>query len=116
AFLNKISKHATEPLSVILQLKPEKLARPANVPTPRDTRVSPHISKELNVTPVSKSLELSVNVILASSVVALEQNREQGASHALDDVAEVTVVGSELVSSEPNDVVVAFPLMGKVMV
>ncbi|GKB21005.1 hypothetical protein Tco_0854928 [Tanacetum coccineum] len=108
-----ISKHATEPLSVILQLKLEKLAHPANVPTLRDTRVSPHISKESTVKPVFKSLELSVNVILASSVVSSEQNKEQGASHALDDVAEVTMVGSELVSSGPNDVVVALSVNGK---
>ncbi|GJY70163.1 hypothetical protein Tco_0473145 [Tanacetum coccineum] len=40
AFLNKISEHATNPLSVILQLEPKKLARPANVPTSRDARVS----------------------------------------------------------------------------
>ncbi|GKF52017.1 hypothetical protein Tco_0148484, partial [Tanacetum coccineum] len=31
AFLNKISKHATKPISVILQLEPEKLAHPDNV-------------------------------------------------------------------------------------
>ncbi|GKG50593.1 hypothetical protein Tco_0521693, partial [Tanacetum coccineum] len=31
----------------------------------------------------------------------------QGTSHVLDDVAEVTVVGSERVSSGPTDVVVA---------
>ncbi|GKC34249.1 hypothetical protein Tco_1046633, partial [Tanacetum coccineum] len=130
AFLNKISEYAAEPLSVILQLEPEKLVRPANVPIPRDTRVSPPIAKESTVTPVSKSLELSANVVPASSAVALEQNEEQvsaavdgpdvemtdGAArsksggvfvHALDDVAEMTVVGSERVSSGPNDVVVA---------
>ncbi|GKD15616.1 hypothetical protein Tco_1200023 [Tanacetum coccineum] len=32
AFLNKILEYAAEPLSVILQLEPEKLARSANVP------------------------------------------------------------------------------------
>ncbi|GKG09211.1 hypothetical protein Tco_0337957, partial [Tanacetum coccineum] len=31
AFLNKISKYAVEPLSVILQLEPEKLVHPVNV-------------------------------------------------------------------------------------
>nr|GEU69364.1 hypothetical protein [Tanacetum cinerariifolium] len=89
---------------------------------------------ESTVAPVSKSLELSANVVPASSVVSLEQNEEQmsvvvdgsdlkmtdgaahsmsgcvfvqGTSHVLDDVAEVTVVGSERVSSGLTDVVVA---------
>ncbi|GJU31438.1 hypothetical protein Tco_1175027 [Tanacetum coccineum] len=107
AFLNKITEHATKPISVILQLEPEKLTRPANVPTSRDARVSPPIAKESIVTPASKSLELSTNVAPAPSAITLEQNKEWGTSHALDDVAEVTVVGSERVSSGPNDVVVA---------
>ncbi|GJY10824.1 hypothetical protein Tco_0379009 [Tanacetum coccineum] len=183
AFLTKISEHATESLSVILQLKPEKLVCSSNVPTPRDTRASPHIAKDSTVTPVSKSLELSVNVVPASSIVAVERNEEhvylrfdgsvgggvvgvgggahanvrsfglfhkiwspapsaiaseqneewvnamvdgsdpkmtdgaapsksrsvfvQGVSHVLDDVAEVTAVGSKRVSSGPIDVVVA---------
>nr|GEY98209.1 hypothetical protein [Tanacetum cinerariifolium] len=129
-----ISKYDVKPLSIILQLELEKLFRLANVPILRDTRVSPPITKESTMTPVSKSLELSANVILASSVVALEQNEEQasvavdgsnfkmtdgaahskyggvfvqGTSHVLDDVAEVTVVGSERLSSGLTDVVVA---------
>nr|GEV78405.1 hypothetical protein [Tanacetum cinerariifolium] len=115
-------------------LEPKKLVRPANVPIPRDTRVSPPIAKESIVTPVSKSLQLSANVVPASSAVALEQNEQhvstavdglnlkmidgathsksggvfvQGTSHALDDVAEVAVEGSERVSSSLTDVVVA---------
>nr|GFB18671.1 hypothetical protein [Tanacetum cinerariifolium] len=79
-------------------------------------------------------LKLSVNVVPASSIIALEQNEKQvsavvdgsylemtdggahskfggvfvwGISHVLDDVAEVTVVGSERVSSGLTDVVVA---------
>ncbi|GJX69466.1 hypothetical protein Tco_0305193 [Tanacetum coccineum] len=134
AFLNKISEYAIEPLSVILQLEPEKLVRLANVPIPRDTRVSPLIAKDSTMIPVSKSLELSANVVPASLAVALEQNEEQvsaavdgsdleitdgaarsksrvvfvqGTSHVLDDVAEVTVVGSKRVSSGLTDVVVA---------
>ncbi|GJR61691.1 hypothetical protein Tco_1503853 [Tanacetum coccineum] len=102
AFLNKISEHVTKPLST--------------------------------VTPASESLELLANVVPASSVVASEQNEEwvnamvdgsdpemtdgathaksggvfvQGTSHVLDDVAEVTAVGSERVSFDPADVVVA---------
>ncbi|GKB01475.1 hypothetical protein Tco_0829519 [Tanacetum coccineum] len=115
-------------------LEPEKLVRPSNVPIPRDTRVSPPIAKESIMTPISKSLELSANVVPASSSVALEQNEEQvsdavdgsdfemtdgaahsksggvfvkGTSHVLDDVVEVTVVGSERVSSGLTDVVMA---------
>ncbi|GJW54629.1 hypothetical protein Tco_0098714 [Tanacetum coccineum] len=82
-------------------LKPEKLARPANVPIIKDTRSSPPVSKESIVTLVSKSLELSVNVVPASSIVASEQNDE------------LAVVESECVSSSPTDVVVAFSFDGK---
>ncbi|GJU20159.1 hypothetical protein Tco_1153501, partial [Tanacetum coccineum] len=76
AFLNKISEHAIEPLSVILQFEPEKLARPANVPPSRDARVSPPTTKETTVTPASKSLELSANIDLTASAVASEHNEE----------------------------------------
>ncbi|GJT34115.1 hypothetical protein Tco_0924534 [Tanacetum coccineum] len=134
AFLNKISEYAIEPLSVILQLEPKKLVRPANVPIPRDTRVSPLITKDSTMIPVSKSLELSANVVPASLAVSLEQNEEQvsavvdgsdlkitdgaarsksegvfvqGTFYVLDDVAEVTVVGSKRVSFGLTDVVVA---------
>ncbi|GJW41656.1 hypothetical protein Tco_0067501 [Tanacetum coccineum] len=139
AFLNKIFEHVVEPLSVILQLKPKKLARPANVPASKDARVSPPIAKESTVTPSSESLELPTNVLLASSTVASEQNEEwvnamvdgpdpeitngvvnaksgsvfvQGTSCVLDDTFEVTKVGSERVSSDLSDVVVA-PSAGK---
>ncbi|GKA76404.1 hypothetical protein Tco_0782865 [Tanacetum coccineum] len=116
AFLNKIYEHATEPLSVILQLEPEKLARPANVLIPRDTRASPPIAKESTATPVSKSLELSVNVVLASSVVASERNEElvYAAVDGLDlEMADVAAVELERVSSGPIDVVVALFVDGK---
>ncbi|GJV82409.1 hypothetical protein Tco_1522307 [Tanacetum coccineum] len=133
AFLNKISEHAAEPLLVILQLEPEKLVCPTNVPTPRDARVSPHVAKESTVTPASKSLELSANVDLTAFVVASEHNEEmvsaevdgsdpkmtddtittksehefvQGMSVVLDDALELAGVGSGHVSSGPNDVVV----------
>nr|GEW42646.1 hypothetical protein [Tanacetum cinerariifolium] len=112
----------------------QKLVRPANVLTLRDACVSPLISKESTVTPASKSLDFSSNVVPASSIVASERNKEcvnamvngpdsemtEGATHAksestfmqhtsyvLDDVAEVTVVGSVHVSSSITDVVVA---------
>ncbi|GKE40875.1 hypothetical protein Tco_1464280, partial [Tanacetum coccineum] len=140
AFLNKISEHAIEPLSVILQLEPEKLARPADVPTSRDAHVSPPIAKELTVTPPSKSLELSTNVVPAPSTVTLEQTKEwvnamvdgsdvemtdsvvpsksrgvfvQEVSRILDDVVEVAAVESKHVSSGPTNVVVALSVDGK---
>ncbi|GJW15696.1 hypothetical protein Tco_0019829 [Tanacetum coccineum] len=62
-----ISEHATEPLSVILQLEPEKLVHLANVPIPRGTCSSPPIAKESTVTPVSESLKLSTNVNFTAS-------------------------------------------------
>ncbi|GKC95295.1 hypothetical protein Tco_1160737 [Tanacetum coccineum] len=107
AFLNKIFEHAAEPLSVILQLEPKKLVRPANIPTPWDARVSPPVAKESTVTPASKSLELSANFDLTTFVFAFEHNEEMGMSVLLDDVVELVGVGSGRVSSGPNDVVVA---------
>ncbi|GJW65440.1 hypothetical protein Tco_0117324 [Tanacetum coccineum] len=107
AFLNKISEHAFKPLSVILQLEPENLTRPANVPTSRDACVSPPITKESTVTPTFKSLELSTNSGLALSVVASEHNEEMVISVALEDVVELVVVGLGCASFGPNDVMVA---------
>ncbi|GKD06550.1 hypothetical protein Tco_1181524, partial [Tanacetum coccineum] len=123
AFLNKISEHATEPLSVILQLEPEKLVRSANVPASREVRVSPP-TKESTVTPASKSLELSTNVNFTASTVASEHNEEMvnvevdGSDPKMTDdaatvksghafVQELVEVGSGRVSSGTNDVVVA---------
>ncbi|GJZ31821.1 hypothetical protein Tco_0576868 [Tanacetum coccineum] len=123
AFLNKISEHVAEPLSIILQLELEKLARPDNVPASRDARVSPPIAKESTMTLAFESLELPTNVAPTSSTVASGQNEEwvnamvdgpdpemtdgathaksgstfvQGTSYVLDDVTEVTVVGLEV--------------------
>ncbi|GJY55647.1 hypothetical protein Tco_0454762 [Tanacetum coccineum] len=92
SFLNKISDHAANPLSFILHLDPEKLARPANVPAPKDTRVSPPVAKESTVTPVTSSLEL------LSKIDGYDGS-------ALD--------GSERVSSGPNEVVVALSVGGR---
>ncbi|GKC65025.1 hypothetical protein Tco_1097623, partial [Tanacetum coccineum] len=129
-----ISEYATEPLSIILQLEHENLVRLANVPILRGTRVSPPIVKESTVTPVSESLELSANVNFTAYDVAFEHNKEmvnakvdrsdpkmtddtavvksghafvQGISISLDYVTELVEVGSERVSSSPDDVVVA---------
>ncbi|GJW37532.1 hypothetical protein Tco_0060452 [Tanacetum coccineum] len=97
-------------MPVILQLEPKKLVRPANVPIPRDTRVSPLIAKESTVTPVSTAVDRSD--LEMTDGVAHSKSRGvfvQGTSHILDDVAEVTVVGSKCISSGLTDVVVALP-------
>ncbi|GKE82125.1 hypothetical protein Tco_1552125, partial [Tanacetum coccineum] len=73
---NFMPEHAAEPLSVILQLEPKILARPANIPPSRDARISPPTIKESTVTPASKSLKLSANVDLTNFVVAFEHNKE----------------------------------------
>ncbi|GKB81273.1 hypothetical protein Tco_0948168 [Tanacetum coccineum] len=126
--------YVVEPLSVILQLELEKLARPANVPASKDARVSPPFVKESTMTPTSESLGFPTNVVPASSIVTLKQNEEwvnvmvdgsdpeitdgtanaksesifvQGTSCALDDIVRVTKVGSERAFSDPSDVVVA---------
>ncbi|GJR74445.1 hypothetical protein Tco_0086810 [Tanacetum coccineum] len=129
-----ISNHAGEPLSIILQLELEKLARPANVPAPRDTCVSPPVIKESTVTPISSTLELLSNTIPSSSIVSPGKNEEwvnamvdgldnkmmadagndkpenvfvQGVYYVADDYAGLSPEGSERVSSGPNDVVIS---------
>nr|GEW28067.1 dual specificity protein phosphatase 1-like [Tanacetum cinerariifolium] len=76
SFLNKISDHAADPLSVILQLEAEKLARSEGVPLPQGTRVSPPVAKESTVTPISSSLDLPSNDAPSSSAAVLGQNEE----------------------------------------
>ncbi|GJS31871.1 hypothetical protein Tco_0492491 [Tanacetum coccineum] len=111
AYLNKIFEHATEPLSIILQLEPEKLARSANVLTPRDTRASPPIAKESTVYAAVDGSDLE----MADSVVPSKSGGVfmQGVSRILDDVVEVAAVESERVSSGPTDVLVALSADGK---
>nr|GEZ54714.1 hypothetical protein [Tanacetum cinerariifolium] len=107
-FERGLSTHQTFDVfaDVILQLEPEKLVRSANVLTSREVRVSPP-TKELTVTPASKSLDLSTNIIFTASAVASEHNEETGIFVALDDVVELVEVGLRHGSSGPNDVVVA---------
>nr|GEV94979.1 hypothetical protein [Tanacetum cinerariifolium] len=105
--MKMIFEYAAEPLSVILQLEPEKLVHLANIPILRSTRVSPTIAKELTVTYVSESLELFTNVNLTVSTVSFEHNKEMGISIALDDVTELVEVGLGHVPSGPDDVMVA---------
>nr|GEZ90461.1 hypothetical protein [Tanacetum cinerariifolium] len=108
SFFNKISEHATEPLS------------------------------ESTVTPASKSLELSTNADVTPSIVASEHNEDmvnvevdvldpkitddtivtksehafmQGIFVALEDVVGLVEVASRRASSGPNDVVVALSVV-----
>nr|GEW83402.1 copia protein [Tanacetum cinerariifolium] len=112
AFLNKIFEFATKPLSVILQLKPKKLVRLANIPTSRDARVSLPIAKESTVTPAFESLELSANVVPTPSIVSLVQNKDwvnamvNGLDAEITDDAAHSKSG-ERVSSSLTHVVVA---------
>nr|GEX08605.1 hypothetical protein [Tanacetum cinerariifolium] len=79
---------------------------PANVPTSRDTRVSPPIAKDSTMTPAFESLKLPANVVLASSAVASEQNEEWVNAMVVRPNPEMTD-GSERISFEPTNVVVA---------
>ncbi|GJW75636.1 hypothetical protein Tco_0135006 [Tanacetum coccineum] len=110
-----ISEHVGEPLFVILQLEPEKLALSANVPASRDARVVPTSSVV-----ASEQNEEWVNVMVdgpdprmidGATHAKSESAFVQGTSYVLDEVAEVTVVGSECVSSSPGDVVVALSVV-----
>nr|GEW02497.1 putative reverse transcriptase domain-containing protein [Tanacetum cinerariifolium] len=109
-FLNKIFEHATEPLSVILQLKPEKLVHLANVPTSRKVRVS-STTKESTVTPTSKSLNLSTNFKFTDSAIASEHNKEMvnaevdGSDPKMTDNTATVRVGARFL--RPNVVVVS---------
>ncbi|GJZ17696.1 hypothetical protein Tco_0553819, partial [Tanacetum coccineum] len=101
---NTIADHAMDPVFVILQLEPEKLARLASVPTPRDTRVSPLLTKE-STSQIRNGSDHGMigdagNGNPGSVFV-------QGASHVVNGNAELTLVGSERVSSGPKDVVIA---------
>ncbi|GJW83925.1 hypothetical protein Tco_0157070 [Tanacetum coccineum] len=107
-----IFEYDAEPLSVILQLEPEKLVHPANVPIPRDTRVSPPIAKESIMTPNEEQVSVAVDgsdleMTDGAAYSKSEGVFVQGTSYVLDDVVEVTMVGSECVSSGLTDVVVA---------
>ncbi|GJU71246.1 hypothetical protein Tco_1262651 [Tanacetum coccineum] len=139
-FLNKIFEHVAEPLYVILQLEPKKLARSNNVPTSRNAHVSPPFTKESTMTPAFASLELPSDTAPTSSIAALEPNEEwvnamvdgpdydmigdadkdkpkkifvQRVSHAVDADGDLVVDGSGRVFFDPYDVVVALSVGGK---
>ncbi|GJZ82675.1 hypothetical protein Tco_0647848 [Tanacetum coccineum] len=109
-------------------------------PASRDSRVSPPMTMKSTVTPVSLSLELPSNIVPSSFAAVLERNEEwanamvhgpnnemtngagngnpgnvlvQGVSCVVDDGAELTLVKSERVFSDPSDVVVALSVREK---
>nr|GEW03462.1 hypothetical protein [Tanacetum cinerariifolium] len=98
---------ASHPLSAILQLEPEKLARSDDVSAPKDTYVSPLVAKESTVTHVSSYLELPSNDVPFSSTAALGKNKEWGVSHTVGkDDGSSLAQGPKRVSFSPNDVAV----------
>nr|GEX89937.1 hypothetical protein [Tanacetum cinerariifolium] len=101
-----ISEYDVEPLTVILQLNTEKLVCLANIPIPMDTCISPPIANESIVSDTvdGSVLEMTDGATHSKSTGIFVR----GTSHFLDDVIEVTMVGSEHVSSGLTDVIVAF--------
>ncbi|GJU25825.1 hypothetical protein Tco_1164446 [Tanacetum coccineum] len=87
AFLNKISEHATEPLSGC------------------SCFFSYH--KGVNCDTCFQILGVVSYIDLTASTVASEHNEEMGISIALEDAVELVEVGSGHASFDPNDVVVA---------
>nr|GEW23461.1 hypothetical protein [Tanacetum cinerariifolium] len=96
------------------KLKPENLARPANVPTLRDACIYSLMTKESTVTTASKSLGLSTNADLTPYIVSSEHNEEMDIFVALEDVVDLVVVGSGCASSGPNDVAISLSAGEKV--
>nr|GEU52753.1 hypothetical protein [Tanacetum cinerariifolium] len=98
AFLNKIFEHVTEPLSVILQLDPEKLVHSANVLALRE-----HNEEMVNVEVDGLDQKITDDIATVKSRHAFVQ----GISVALDDAMKLEEVGLGHVSFNPNYVVVA---------
>ncbi|GKG57962.1 hypothetical protein Tco_0589573, partial [Tanacetum coccineum] len=75
-FLNKFDDHSAHPLSFIVEVEPDRLARLAVIPTTRVVGVSPPLSKELNIAHAPSSVELLIKDAPPSSIAALEQMEE----------------------------------------
>nr|GEV06023.1 hypothetical protein [Tanacetum cinerariifolium] len=97
-----ISEYAAEPLSVILQLEPEKLSCLLMLSLPPLVTLE-HNEEQMSVAVDASDLEMTDGAAHSKSRGIFVQ----GTSYVLDDVAEVTVVGSERASSSLTDVVVA---------
>ncbi|GJS68848.1 hypothetical protein Tco_0683413 [Tanacetum coccineum] len=114
-FLNKFEDHSAHPLSFIVEVEPDRLARLAVVPTPRVVSVSPPLLKELNITPAPSSVELFTKDAPPSSTAASEQMEESlsvmGVAHRVcEDVNRVessSIQESWFASSSSTDVVIA---------
>ncbi|GJX73612.1 hypothetical protein Tco_0312207 [Tanacetum coccineum] len=109
-FLNKISEHAAEPLSIILQLKPEKLARSDNISASRNPRVSPPFAKES--TPNKEWVNAMVDGPDYDVTGDADKDKPteilvQRVSHAVDADDDLVMERSRRVSSYPSDIVVA---------
>nr|GEV14118.1 hypothetical protein [Tanacetum cinerariifolium] len=99
-FLNKLFDHATHPLSTILQLEPEKLARSKIVHAPKVVVISPFSHKESTVVPVPSSMELLFKDVPPSSAVVTKQN-EDWLSVMFDTMDEEML---DVASGEPTNV------------
>ncbi|GJW39569.1 hypothetical protein Tco_0065414, partial [Tanacetum coccineum] len=84
-FLKKIIDHSASPLSVLVKLEPDRLARPATVPALRVIGVSPPSMKESTVIPAPSSMELYSKDAPYSSTATIEQNEEW-----LNDIVDTT--------------------------
>ncbi|GJW32394.1 hypothetical protein Tco_0052426 [Tanacetum coccineum] len=106
ALLNKIFEYAAKPLSVILQLEPEKLARPANLPynvAPAPFVAAPEHNEELINAEVDGSDPKMTNDVTFFEPKSVFM---QGISFTVDDAMELVDARSERVSSSPSNVVV----------
>ncbi|GJT92577.1 hypothetical protein Tco_1081422 [Tanacetum coccineum] len=72
----QVVTYSTQPLSVIIDLEPNRLARAVVVPAPRAASVSPSLSKELTVTPTPSSLELFSKDAPPLSTATSDQNED----------------------------------------
>ncbi|GJW83958.1 hypothetical protein Tco_0157103 [Tanacetum coccineum] len=139
-FLNKVFAYSAQPLSAIVDLEPDRLARPTVVLAPRAAGVSPPLTKELTVTPAPSLVELFSKDVPPSYATDSEQNEEwlnvmvdmaheemidsdsgklmevfvQGATHSVNEdvnrVESSSIRVSELASSSSGDAVIALSI------
>ncbi|GJV61097.1 hypothetical protein Tco_1467197 [Tanacetum coccineum] len=106
-FLNKISKHVVEPLSVILQVEPENLAFPDNLPS--DTAPASSITA---LEPNKEWVNAMVNGLDYDMTGDADKDKPTGiffqrVSYIVDADGDLVVEGSGRVSSDPSNVTVA---------
>ncbi|GKE34622.1 hypothetical protein Tco_1453944, partial [Tanacetum coccineum] len=120
-FLKKIFDHAAHPLSAILNLEPENLARLEVIPSPKTTRVSPSLTRESTVILVSSSCDFPSNGVPSSIVAIVEQlSSEQNEEwvRAMVDTSDIEMMDGA--AGWPTKVIVQeetwFPLSYNVLV